>query len=370
MLSAQLNKPTYVGDSNSELNSLIELKHCLNKEKARLDKVWGEDAKKTMKFFDAFRIEKHKIARMHNIKCISNAWLKCYELLNYFELLTEDCVYFDNASFPGSFILATLQYAKLKKINIEWHASSLIESTEENAAPLEDRYNLYKNHKGHWMMDEKNNGDVTNYDNIINFGNKFKRIYGIQNPIKLYTCDLGFDAASDYNNQEMLHHKANVGQIICGLHVLAAGGNMVVKHYTLFEQQTRSYLALLTLMFEKVIVAKPMSSKRTNSETYLVCQNYTPNKKYYDAIVKLLDGAEPFFSEKDMTTTTESIYKISKKIFHQQITSLRLFHDILSGKKSKQCCFGYNQYLLQQYKKLPIVKCDLRLRTAANTTAI
>ena len=54
--------------------------------------------------------------------------------------------------------------------------------------------------------------------------------------------------SNDYNAQEVLHMKANLGQIICGLVVLKNGGSFVTKQYTYFHPTTIAYIAVLYCM--------------------------------------------------------------------------------------------------------------------------
>jgi hypothetical protein len=50
------------------------------------------------------------IAKLGNTYNVSNAWVKCYEMINYFNMIpekTNSFIHFDNAAFPGSFIVST-----------------------------------------------------------------------------------------------------------------------------------------------------------------------------------------------------------------------------------------------------------------------
>lgn len=347
----------------SKLNSLEKKLIC---EKNHLDEIYKDkQAYKTMKLFDPLHKEKFNIMTKYGIYNITNAWMKCYEMLHYFKLLdhvNETCIYFDNAAFPGSFVLATHQYASNIK-NFKWHASSLIEITDENKSPLDDTYNLYKNYPDNWLMNNRNNGDITNMNNIRDFAVQFKEIYNVENPVNLYTCDLGFDASHDYNNQEKMHSIANLGQIVCGLTILAEKGNMIIKHYTLFNQFTRSYIALLTSMFEEVYAVKPMSSKRTNSETYIICKCYTitnikANKSYKLFVERMVNhDITPLLDENMMAETTESILKFSSIVYNTQIRALASFRKIYNKKKNKNSCVKHNRHVIKTFNKIPIKSC-------------
>jgi cap2 methyltransferase len=229
-----------------------------------------------MKSFDPFKSKKNKISLKINTYNLTNAWLKGYEIIDFYKLIPIDYdnqtpfVYFDNASFPGSFIIAVNHYVKTQTHikDFKWHGASLI-----NEKNLGDDFHLRKNYPKNWLMNECNNGDITNMANIINFQKQLSTPDD-KRTVNLYSCDLGLDWGVDYNNQESIHFEANICQILCGLLTLKNNGSMFIKHFTLFEPFTLSYVSLLTVLFEEVYISKPLTSKRTNSELYIVCKYY------------------------------------------------------------------------------------------------
>ena len=109
---------------------------------------------------------------MGNTYNVSNAWLKCYELLSYYNIIPnevkESYVHFGNAEFPGSFICASHHYIATKTNWLNkyiWKGSSLVEINELNEQPLADEYALWKNYTDNWLMNKIHSGDVLNKDN-------------------------------------------------------------------------------------------------------------------------------------------------------------------------------------------------------------
>ena len=105
---------------------------------------------------------------------VTNAWMKCYELIYDYGLITEDTnTVFCNAELPGGFIAAVNHYMKTNFINKEykWYGSSLVigDSKENKINALGDQYGLWENNKDNWLMDFEgpNNGDATILSNII-----------------------------------------------------------------------------------------------------------------------------------------------------------------------------------------------------------
>ena len=354
------------------------IKDMLNETKSTLDTIYNnKHANEIMRLFDPFRKQKYTIAKQIRTYNITNAWLKCYELLYTHNLIPMDkflnnFVYFDNASFPGSFILATNHFVKtLTNIKtFEWYASSLLTNTDINKTPLEDSYNLYSNYPNNWLMDEKNNGDIAQIDNILDFQNKISKKHRetkTDRVIDLYTCDLGTDVSNDYNAQESTHFLLSICQIVCGLVTLKSGGHMVVKLYTIFEIFTISYISLLKQLFSEVIISKPLTSKRTNSEIYLVCKNYqfpftSYRQKIYDLFIERVRNKDltPLTSAMHISEMTD-IYNASKNIFCNQNDSLNHFiHTVndydneILRKKNQMIISNENGRIIKQFNEIPI----------------
>ena len=350
------------------LHEINDLKYRLNLVKTKLDDIYKlPNAINIMRLFDPFSKTKYMIAKKLNTDNVTNAWLKCYELIYKYELIPlnkviENFVYFDNASFPGSFILATNHIVKtLSKIkNFEWNASSLLNGCNlqnQNTNPLEDTYNLYANYPERWLMNELNNGDITDRKNILDFQRQFKEKYGEEHSVDLYTCDLGTDVSSNYNAQEEIHFMMNLCQIVCGLSVLKYGGHMLIKHYTIFEPFTISYVSLLSNLFEQVIITKPITSKITNSEIYLVCKKYqypfkhdSSQRSIYDLFMEMAQNPKEIngqingqinkqnshqlqhlISSKYIKPQINDISNAMLNIFYNQIRALTLFTEIVEN---------------------------------------
>jgi len=271
-----------------KIKNIQEIKQTLNTAKDQLESIFANPKTRSIwSDLDPFKAERNVVAQLGNTENVSNAWLKAYELISYYELIPKKIsneigfLHFDNAAFPGSFILACHHYAhtisqqlertqqhNTKEINYNWKASSLIMQTNEDKEPLEDKYKLWANYRGHWLMSETNNGDVLDEKNQLDFAEKLQR------KVDLYTSDLGFDVSSDYANQELLHSVTNIGQIISGLLTLKTGGHFVTKQYTIFEPISISVIYAVASFFEEFYIAKPATSRAANSEIYLVGKGF------------------------------------------------------------------------------------------------
>ena len=343
--------------------SYANFKKTLDKEKDELANIFN-DKKKTNIFrqLDLFKNEKSIIAKMGNTYNVSNAWLKCYELLSYYNIIPnevkESYVHFGNAEFPGSFICASHHYIATKTNWLNkyiWKGSSLVEINELNEQPLADEYALWKNYTDNWLMNKIHSGDVLNKDNQHYFEKYFKHT------VDLYTADLGFDVSKDPNAQEKLQLQPNIGQVLSGLLTLKNGGNQITKQYMFFEPRTISLFALLSNLFKKLYICKPVSSKKANSEIYLVGLNYTYNEPIVYHILNNLDNELPFC--KVGKKFLQQIEKISKVIFNEQIEKIK--QDIKLVNDEVNLSTGINTYkpimenqLIDWYSKYPILPIE------------
>lgn len=319
-----------------EIKILHSIKDKLGKCKSQLD-VYFETPlfNKYWTKFDPFSREKIIIAKICNTINVTNAWLKCYEMINHFNLIPDDTdgefYHFDNAAFPGSFIISVYHYIyTLKKriiSNYNWVGSSLIVANQDDADPLEDKYQLYKNYPDNWIMNENFDGDVTVEKNQEYIYKK------LENKIDLYTSDLGFDVSSDYTNQELLQCPANIGQIISGLLVLKKGGNFITKQYTFFETVTVNVIYLVSQLFDEFYICKPVTSREANSEIYLVGKGFKEKLSYDHPYIKILlekinianikNLSSPLF-ERELIPETflDNIYEAAKSIYTDQIDKI------------------------------------------------
>lgn len=244
-------------------------------------------------------------SRVTDMANISNAFCKGVELFTYLKKSKEYdphrhyVRHFDNASLPGDFIRAATfvwntHYSDGSDGNVdryehEWKASSLIPDskldsvgsyisdtsyTSSTLGALEDRFNLWKDYPKNWIMSaELMNGDMTKLENIL----QLPSLLGEWRP-NLYTSDLGFkfnyeDENSLEEDQQML---GNFGQVLAGLIILEPGGDMITKMFSFVRVPSMWLLYFLVQNFSTVEIVKPQTSKRDNSEVYVMALNYTP----------------------------------------------------------------------------------------------
>jgi hypothetical protein len=294
-------------DKNACFSYLITLDKKLRAAKDSMEpyfkKYEGPDGRNLFKTvtsnFESFKQTRYEISLNRNTPCVSNAWIKAFEIIFSFGLIPEEKElfasgkdaqwnHFDNCSFPGSFVLAIYHYVYTHRnasfqSAYNWFASSLLADVTQDAenpgAALGDQYELYKRYSvdstdgfNHWLMSPKEglNGDILDLDYIEHI----EMMLG--NQVDLYTSEFGVDVSEKkmYNEQEFVHAKGDLSQIICGLKTMRNGGNMVCKIFTFFNPFTISMIALTRECFGEFYICKPASSKPDNSEVFLIGKKF------------------------------------------------------------------------------------------------
>ena len=191
------------------------------------------------------------------------------------------------AEAPGGFIEACY---KIRNKNNEdkYYTISLIDNESSN---IPTWYNLKKK-----MFHKKNIEICTGYDNT---GDIYKliNIFNYINYVGKHTCDIvtadgGFDFTVDFVNQEYNFARLFLCEIIIGLNLQKLGGNFVIKCFDLTNILNLKIFYILCHLYEKVIITKLKTSRKTNSERYIVCKNmeeYIDDnilQKLYEVILK------------------------------------------------------------------------------------
>lgn len=266
---------------------------------------------------------------------VSNAYFKDWEIIEEFDLVERSAKdgklnYFDNAAFPGSFIVATRELVETRypELKFNWIANSIVEKNDKGKSNyLEDRYGLWKNNPENWLMHDKNNGDVTIE---ANRKDALKQIQKKLGHIDLYSSDLGMDFTNRWNEKEDVQYEANKGQILYGIESLREGGNMFIKQFTFFEERTIKLMEMIAKNFEYCFIVEPVSSRILNDETYVVGVNKLSKPK-----AGSLDMKKVYEAMEMITNNTISAHlKMQKKEYPEKVVKQAVENNWLMKYKS------------------------------------
>ena len=172
------------------------------------------------------------------------------------------------AEAPGGFIEA---FNKIRmKYNDIYYGISLLDNNINN---IPSWYNLKKKMKYNsnlkLLYGNDNTGNIYKLINIFNFINNI----GV-NSCDIVTADGGFDFTNDYINQEYNFTRLFFCEIVLALNLQKLGGNFIIKCFDLTNILSIKIFYILCHYYEKIIITKLNTSRKTNSERYIICKNF------------------------------------------------------------------------------------------------
>ncbi len=287
---------------------------------------------------------------------LNRAFLKMWELIVNFNLIpeTEHFTSSHLAEGPGSFIQATILFrelqAKLNKIKScskDNYYGVTLHSDHEHLLMHQDFIKFFnkENPKRLHIMETKSlkelkemyggsknihnktmtNGDLTKLNTIIQFAgkdsnDKNKDIESFAKPSDLVTSDGGFDWKRE-NLQEQEAYRLIFSEITTALKIQKDGGNFVIKIFESYTKITIKIIQLLRQIYSSVYIAKPYTSRISNSEKYLVCKGFKKSIITIKIInrleeqIKILNKNEQYnvldmFTDINLTDSVYNSYKL------------------------------------------------------------
>ena len=237
---------------------------------------------------------------------MSRAFYKMWEIIYYFDLASKkDMTYAALAEGPGSFLQAVLKFREKFGFDMKQDKYFGVTIHPENGKNIEmgkqfmnyynsrypDLLNIHKTYPREKAMKYKSrsNGDLTEVKTISLFK---KEIAKSKKYADLVTADGGFDW-DDENYQEQEAYMLVLGEIIGALRVQNKDGSFVLKIFETFTMTSLKMIYLLSSFYEKVYICKPMFSRESNSEKYVVCKGFKyDQKKDKDKLEKRISQLE------------------------------------------------------------------------------
>jgi len=328
-----------------------------------------------------FNIKSPNVTAKPNI--LSRAFYKLWELFFMFDLVQLNKKGFTSAHLaegPGSFIQATMFYRDMfSKKNIskndKYHAIT-IHPDDPYVQPIDSKFiAYYKKEKPQRIQlhktysreisrgsTRKDNGDLTNPKTIKLFGGKFD-----DKTIDFVTADGGFKWENE-NTQEQEAFRLLLAQIITALKIQAKGGNFICKFYETFTDLTIKLICMLSTFYKDLYIAKPLMSRKSNSERYIVCMGYnSKNKKKIKLLEDILKDIHKYKGKKHIINIfpeyiiphdfSTSITKLNTTIANNQFIRINEMVDFVNKQnyigevyqERREMQINASQYWIKQY---------------------
>ena len=339
------------------INNKLKDNLIISKNKINNNPLWDE-AKKFMNEYEFIfsTFKNNDINTLTKKKPISRSYFKLWEIIHNHNLINNFISTTHIAEGPGGFIEALCDYCKYYSILLE-KINGITLISNDNKVPnwkLKDFYYKKFPIKLHYGKD--NTGNIYSLDNIDHF------ILNIgKNSNHFITADGGFDFSNDFNNQESKSFFLMLCEFYISVCLQCTDGSLLIKVFDLFHINTLILINSVSLMYEKLIIIKPCTSRPANSEKYILFQKFTNNETIIeslrDAIIYndfeyLLFNEDNFIHflndicEYNITYTSRQIIYINKTLsyMNQNNKDNSFYEKILkkNKKKSKIWCEKYN----------------------------
>lgn len=322
----------------------------INLYRNKIDNIHDEIWKKIRWF-----INKYDFTVNGNI--INRAFYKYWEMIHEFEIFKEynleNDIILHCAEAPGGFIQGSNTYLNLNSNStLNVNSNSTVPENDDNGFTVVKRkknkkinktdvnyrlytmslnknidrfkrYNLpsYNKHvinKHVCILNGNDNtGDINNLENIQYIDENVKL------PFYLITCDGGFDEGyNNFNNKEQLHHQLILNEIYCSIKLQKENGHFILKMFDIFTDTSIHLLYLLNLCYKEVYIYKPLTSRPTNSEKYIICKYFCCEDDFRKLCLENLEKLSKMFNRNKVTYKSFYVFKEIPKEFIENIKNI------------------------------------------------
>ena len=255
----------YNDSNNDVLNN--ELYEKIKSKKSEIDEVresW-DSAKKISNDYEYIYTSSNYKKNISSIIPVSRSFFKLREIIYDFKINIKEynsCI----AEAPGGFVQSILRHNEENNLSLEKiYGITLVSNNKD--IPFWNP-NIIKNNKVIISNGFDDTGDLYKLHNVISFIKTCGK-----GTCQLVTADGGFDYTSNFE-QELSSYKLFFSEIMIALNIQKDGGAFICKFFDLFYRSTLQLLFLLYLSYETVSFIKPLTSRQSNSEKYIVCRGF------------------------------------------------------------------------------------------------
>jgi len=359
--------PTFVVSPHPKIINKTLSKY-LNNLKEQIDtrqEVWDKCKKFTNSYEYIHTVVPHSKQAVCPLKPLSRSFYKMIEMAHMMNIHTRlpasnPIRTFHLAEGPGGFIEAIVYLRKtlLNKAVVaadQYIGMTLLDDHDHGVPGWKKSRNFLITNptvqieKGADLL-----GDLRNPANLQYVYDKYKAT-----PMHLVTGDGGFDFTEQYTDQESVSANLIFCQIAFALALQGRDGDFVIKFFDTFTKISLDMLFLLSNLYDKVSLVKPVTSRPANSEKYIVCQGFKPPSnmdlfvsKLKDILTRMQqDSSKPLHSLFDFALPyyfTSKIEDYNATMGQQQIENILLTLNIIDNNSAVK---------LEPIKKQHIDKC-------------
>lgn len=287
------------------------------------------------------------------LEIISRAFYKMWETIVLYDVipLNKNFRSVHIAEGPGGFIQATILFRDMfsdKSKNDKYFGITL-HSEDRNVPKMysnfidyftkekPQRLQIYKTYplSEAKKSTTKTNGDITKLKTIDLFTSDVGEL------VDFVSGDGGFEWKNE-NNQEQEAYILVIAQILLAIKVLNKNGSFVLKIFETYTKISLKLISILNDLFDKVYIFKPLTSRISNSEKYLVCTDFLYDQKepVLKHIIKELSQILSVYENKKNGYITD--------IFPEMPISDELFREV---KQSNQILTNYQLIAINDIAK-------------------
>ena len=308
-------------------------------------KKW-EEVKKKNNLYEYIYTSSKQNNNICNIVPVSSSYFKLDEIVKNNNLLEDNIYCACLAEGPGGFIHCLNNYSYGNDVSIQGiYGITLI--SNDRSIPYWNQL-ILNNKMNHISDGVDKTGNLYNYENASDFIRKVNLNY-----CHLVTADGGFDYSNNYNSQEDSSYKLIYSEIYIALNIQKIKGNFIIKVFDIFNYKTIQLIYLLYNCYSIIEIYKPLTSRLSNSEKYIICSNFEGCPLYVkDTLREYYDKCEDLYIEMPQSFI-QDIIQFNDSFVSLQIQSindiLKNMNDISSKTPSKkqinhalQWCENYN----------------------------
>lgn len=250
---------------NTILN--VYLYRSIQNKKKEIDRVrhkW-DTAKKIRNDYEYIYTSSNYRKNISHITPVSRSFFKLREIIYDYHLDVGDnaaCI----AEAPGGFIQSILLHVDNRQLPFT-NVFGITLVSDDKDIPYWNP-SLIKDPRVSVSNGSDGTGDLYKLSNVLSFIKTCGK-----SSCQLVTADGGFDYTSDFE-QELSSYKLFYSEIMIALNVQKKGGTFICKLFELFYVSTLQLVFILYLSYESISFIKPLTSRQSNSEKYIVCRGF------------------------------------------------------------------------------------------------